>query len=199
MPGTQWIAIIASVVVLTSASCSQDGTEPPAAGSTPDATASTPTSSSTTHTAVPAYLEKYTPEEREAYESALEDYAKFSEAQVRIAEVGKATAKARRFYQRYTADWQTYWARLRQWDAAGIRVEGRGRRLWTRPSLIRVDSDGGTIDLLICGTSRGVKVFEGESRVPQPSPKPNVVRVSLVQLSGEDWWRVLLSRIGSPC
>lgn len=196
MRRTQLAAALATIVVLTCAGCSGDRS--PSAGSTTSPTAST--SSSSNPTPVPAYLESFSKTERRAYAAAVHDYKRFSDRHAQIMAAGKATPQAKRFYRRYTADWQTYWATLRQREANGVRVLGKGETLRTRPSRIRVHGDGtGSVGLNVCGVSSGVKVLQKGTPVPQPKPTPRIVRVGMVQLEGDMRWRVLYERVGPKC
>jgi hypothetical protein len=156
-------------------------------------------SSSSAAPSIPAYLAKLEPAERMAYRDALRDYERFAARQAELYEAGGATTDAKAFYEQATADWQTYWAKLQDFAKQGYRTAGRGETLRTRPAAIRLDDDGGQVDLRVCSVARGVQVQQNGTPVPQPSPKPTLVRVRMVQLPGETTWRVLFEKVGSRC
>lgn len=197
MPRARWISFAATVLVLACASCSQTD-EPPTAVPSPSSTAnSTPEPS---ESATPSYLTKYTPDERRAYADAVGAYEKFAEKQAKILAVGKATPEARRYYEKYSGDWLRFWNVLRQREADGIRIKGRGETLRVRPIRIKLGADGsGSVDLRVCGVSTGVEVFQDGTPISQPPPTPKIVKVSLFRLTGETWWRVFLERVGRSC
>lgn len=190
--------LTASTMVLAVSGCDGDESPQSAPGSGPTATSS-PTEQPTTSPTVPAYLEEYSEEERAAYEAAVEDYERFANRNARIYAAGKATPEVRAFYQRRTASWQSYWAQLQQLDADDIRIEGRAETVRIRPAAVRIGDRGGAVTLRVCSVSDGVKVLRNGTPVPQPTPKPTVVHVEMVQLPGEDWWRILSDRLGGPC
>jgi hypothetical protein len=188
--------LAASAMVLAVAGC--DGDKPPE--STPTATATTsPTESPTTSPTVPAYLKDYSEEERAAYQSAVADYERFADRNARIYAAGVATSQVKAFYQQKTAAWQSYWAQLQQLEADGIRIKGRAETVRIRPVGVRATDRGGAVTLRVCSVSTGVEVIQNGTPVPQPTPKPTVIRVEMVQLPGEDWWRILSDRLGGPC
>ena len=139
------------------------------------------------------------PEERKAYAEAVRAHDKFAVEQGKILAVGKATPKAKRYYRSRSGDWLTYWNRLRQRDADGIRIVGRGETLRIRPAGIKLGDDSGTVDLRVCGVAKGVKVFQNGTPIPQPQAKPKIVNVRLVQLEKDPRWRVFWERIGGSC
>lgn len=195
------LATAACLLALTA--CNGDNTERPTTSPTlsdsPTSPSSSPSSSPSTPS-VSEYLVKYSEEEREAYEAAVEDYATFSDRNAELYRVGRATSAAKAYYMKSTSAWQTYWAKLREFDSQGIRVVGRGEVIRIRPSGIRVDPDGGgQVDLRVCGVSTGVQVIQNGEVVPQPSPKPTTTRVRMVKLPGASSWRILFDRVGSPC
>ena len=138
-------------------------------------------------------------DERAAYEAAVAAYEDFSDRNAELVRKGKATPEAREFYQEATAGWQSYWARLQQFDSRDIRVVGRADVLRVRPASIELDDGGGQVDLRVCSTSEGVRVLQSGSPMPQPSPKPTITKVSMVQLPDESSWRILSDRAGGPC
>ena len=188
------LSLAASAFVLVGCSDSAPAeTETPAAPS-PSESSSSPTSS------IPAYLEKLEPAERMAYRDALRDYERFAARQAELYEAGEATTDANAFYERATADWQSYWAKLQNFSQQGYRTEGRGETLRTRPAAIRLDDDGGgQVDLRVCSVARGVQVQQNGTPVPQPSPKPTLVTVRMVRIPDETTWRVLFEKVGSRC
>ena len=194
-------ATVACLFALTA--CNGDNPQPPAPSSTLGGSATSPSSSPSSSPSTPSvseYLVKYSEEERAAYDAAVEDYAAFSDRNAEIYRVGRATPAAKAYYMKSTSAWQTYWAKLREFDSQGIRVVGRGEVIRIRPSGIRVDPDGGgQVDLRVCGVSTGVQVIQDGEVVPQPSPKPTTTRVRMVKLPGEASWRILFDRVGSPC
>jgi hypothetical protein len=191
-------AAIATFAVLGCAGCGDDGS--PSA----DPTASAPTSEATTTSAtpspVPAYLEGFSAEERQAYDDAVQAYEAFSDQQATFMAAGKATAEAKRFYRRQTADWRTFWATLQQRESNGVRIKGAGETLRIRPAKIRLHDDGtGSVSLNVCGISSGVRVLQNGTPVPQPKPVPRIVRVGMVSLDTGPRWLVLYERVGPKC
>jgi hypothetical protein len=201
MRRTAMASLAASVCLFSVTACStNEPTEasPPAESNSPTSASPSPSASPTDP--VPTYLKEYSEDERTAYAEAVEDYAAFSRRLAAINEAGRATPKAKAFFKRETAAWQTYWARLRTNERSGIQIVGMGRTLHTRPADVRVDPDGGgRVALRVCGISEGVKVLQDGEPVSQPSPKPTIVRVQMVKLPDEPDWRVLSERVGAKC
>ena len=200
MSRTRRLGVIATLLVLSCASCTNSA-DPPSSSPTPASSSTAPTAPTSSPTpSAPAYLSKYGDKERKAYAHAVSAYELFAEEQAKILAVGKATPKAKRYYEKYSGDWLTYWNVLRQREADGIRIEGRGETLRVRPARIKLGDDGsGSVDLRVCGVASGVKVFQRGTPIPQPNPTPKIVKVSLFQLTGESWWRVFLERVGGSC
>ena len=208
MGRTALASLVASTCLLSLAACDGDEPVPPSATRAPTASTSPSTTSSSSPTAssrpnaspVPPYLAEYSGGERKAYEEAVASYERFSTRNAELFRKGRATPAAKAFYKRSTAAWQSYWARLRDFEARGLRVIGRGEVLGVRPAAIRLDQDGGgQVVLRVCSVATGVRVLQDGQPVPQPSPKPTITRVAIVQLPGESSWRVLADRVGGPC
>jgi hypothetical protein len=108
-------AAIATFVVLSCAGCADDGS--PKADPSPSPSTSMPASTATTPTAVPAYLDRFSERQRQAYDDAVQAYQDFAGQQATYMAAGEATPAAKRFYVRRTADWQTFWATL---DVCGV-------------------------------------------------------------------------------
>lgn len=189
------IVLVATMLVLSCASCSQADV-PPSTAPSPSSSASSPTAPTSSATpSVPSYLTKYSPDERTAYDAALADRRRFSNRQAAIYEQGDATPSAKAFYRKYTSSWQSYWGRLRQFEEQGIRVVGRSEVISIRPVEIRLGRQGtGSIMLDLCGEGGAVKVIQNGTPVAQPSRKPSIVKVAMVKLEGERRWRVLYER-----
>lgn len=187
-------SLAATACLLSLAAC--DGDEPASSAVT-----STPTSTpSRSEPTVPAYLAKYSENEREAYDEAADAYEAFSDRNAELVRKGRATPEARAFYREATAAWQSYWARLMDFDSRGIRVLGRAEVLRVRPSAIKIDEKGGgQVDLRVCSIATGVRVTQDGRPMPQPSPKPTITRVSMVKLPAESSWRILSDRAGGSC
>jgi len=114
-------------------------------------------------------LTKYTAKERKSYAEAVRAYEIFADHQAKILAIGEATLEAKRYYEKYSGDWLTYWNVLRQREADGIRIKGRGETLRVRPARIKLGDEGsGSVDVRVCGVSSGVKVFQRGAPVPQP-------------------------------
>jgi len=188
------LSLAASAFLLVGCSDSDPAdTETPVAPS-PSESSSSPAPS------IPAYLAKLEPAERIAYRDALRDYERFAARQAELYEAGEATTDAKAFDEQATADWQSYWAKLQNFSQQGYRTEGRGETLRTRPAAIRLDDDGGgQVDLRVCSVARGVRVQKNGTPVPQPSPKPTLVTVRMIQIPDETTWRVLFEKVGSRC
>lgn len=202
MPRTRRIPAVAMLLALVCGGCQgadRPADRPQSAPSSP--VASSPAAApSVTAATIPAYLKKYTKSERRAYDAAVKDYRRFTAREASFMATGEATGEARRFYRKYTADWRSFWNTLREREASGIRIKGSGEMLRVRPSHIEADAaGGGTVELRVCGVSTGVRVFQRGSPVPQPSPSPTIVQVSMVKLPGDAWWRVLYLRVGAKC
>ncbi len=207
MPRARWIAVTATLLVLSCASCT-DNAVPRSSSSSHTTTASSPRAPSSSPIApstpststVPPYLAKYSSEERKAYAEAVAAYDHFADEQAKILAVGKATPQAKRYYKKYSGDWLTYWNVLRKREADGIQIEGRGQTIRVRPTRIKLGDDGsGSVELRVCGISKGVKVFQNGKPIRQPKPTPKIVNVSLFRLADETWWRVFLERVGPSC
>lgn len=187
-----WLATSALLLVGCSDSAPPE-TETPVAPSPSESSASPAPS-------IPAYLAKLEPDERKAYRDARRGYERFAARQAELYEAGEAATDAKAFYERATADWQSYWAKLQNFSQQGYQTEGRGKTLRTRPAAIRLDDDGGgQVDLRVCSIARGVQVQQNGTPVPQPSPKPTLVTVRMVQIPDETTWRVLFEMVGSRC
>lgn len=182
MPRGSWIAWTTTAVVLACAGCTLSKDPPPVTPSTSSPSASPSASSSSPSPTVPSYLAKFTPTQRRAYDQALVARIEFDREQAKILASGKATGDAKRFYRRSSGDWLSYWNRLRQREADGIRVLGRGETLSIKPSAIRLGDQSGTIDIRVCGVARGVKVLQSGEPIPQPRATPRIVNVRLIKL-----------------
>jgi hypothetical protein len=195
------VLVVATILVLTCASCDQSDSPTTAPSSPSVRTTSPPTTTSPSSSpTVPPYLSGYPADERTAYDGAVRAYAAFSDREAKIFATGKATPAAKRFYVRYSGDWLTYWNQLRQRERDKLRIVGRGHTLRVRPVAINLGKDGsGTVELRVCGIARGVKAFQGSTEIPQPTPKPWLVRVKVIRLKGESRWRVFSERLGGPC
>lgn len=211
MPQRRRLGVIATLLVLLCASCTNS--EEPPAGSPTATTSSTPATSptltasptaptaspsSTTHS-VPAYLTKYTADERQAYSDALGDYRSYRAQEARFARRATSPVAARRFYREYTADWVSYWALRHQMADAAIRVVGVPKVKWSRPALIRLTGDGGgTVHLRLSLDARDVKVTKRGEPVPQ-NTTPTISRISMSRLPEDVRWKFLMAEAGAPC
>ena len=198
MSRTQFAVIAAITAVLLCSACNGK----PDAGMTPTGspTPSLSDASESPTQVVPTYLQDLTHRQRSAFSGALRAYHAFLAEQSKIVTSGKATPAARLYYQRRTADWQTYWATLQQRVADGISIRGTGRVIRVRPGNIRLHADDtGTVGLQVCGSSKGVRVFDDGKELPQPTAEPRTVKVAMVKLHGESGWRVLYERAGARC
>lgn len=200
------ISVVVTLLVLACASCT-DADDPPSSVATPrdpspqsSPSSSSPSASSPRPEPVPPYLKGYTPRERRAYGSTVAAYADFTRQQAQILAIGRAVPEARRYYRAQTGDRLTYWNRLRQREADGIKIKGQGELLRVRPARIRLANDAtGTVDLRACGVARGVKVFQNGELIPQPTPAPKIVSVRLVRLTSQAPWKVFWERVGGSC
>jgi hypothetical protein len=193
MPRGTLIVWTTTAVMLALGGCTPTDDTPAPSPST-SAPSSSPVDSSPRTTRVPSYLRPYTPRERNAYEAAVLNRNQFAKRQSHLYSRGEATQSARRFYQKYTASWPSYWGRLRQFDSQGIRVSGRSEVLRIRPTQISVERGSGSIVLKVCGDGASVKVTQRGAPVRQPKREASLVRVAMVKLAGDNWWRVLYER-----
>lgn len=193
MPRGNRIAWTTTVVVLALGGCTPVEDTPAPSPST-SAPSSSPVDTSPRTPSVPSYLQSYGPRERNAYEAAVLDRKQFAARQSKLYSRGEATQSARRFYQKYTSSWPSYWGRLRQFDSQGIRVSGRSQVLSIRPTEIRLEQGSGSIVLEVCGDGASVKVTQRGATVRQPQREPSLVRVAMVKLARDNWWRVLYER-----
>lgn len=201
MPRAGWMSFVATILVLSCASCTQTGNRPSTIPSATSSTGSAPAPSKPATPAIPSYLKTYTHDERNAYASALIARQHFYDRQAGIYAKGRATPGAKNFYRKYTSSWQSYWTRLRQFQTQRIRVIGRSDVISIRPAKISLgDRGGASITLKVCGDGRPVKVMQGGSPVPQPTRKTSIIEVSMVKLADENWWRVLYEHATEqPC
>jgi hypothetical protein len=199
MQCTRLFATAAAIIAVLCAGCDSSSS---GAAVTPESSP-TPTLSDISESPsdpVPSYLQGLTEREREAYKVSLSTYERFSARQAEIMQTGRATPAAKAFYRANTAAWMTFWATLRQRDADGIHIEGKGRVIRVRPGSIRLDKSGaGTVALRVCGVADGVKAFKNGKEIQQPTPTPHIVNVAMVKLDGESKWRVLSERVGPRC
>jgi hypothetical protein len=187
-------SIIVTACLLSLAACDADEPAPSAASPTQA------TSSSPVEPIVPRYLVDYSEDEREAYDDAVVAYEAFADRNAELVRKGRATSEAREYYQRATAGWQSYWARLMDFDSRGIRVIGRADVGRIRPAAIKLDEKGGgQVDIRVCSIAAGVRVIQDGQPMPQPSPKPTVTKVSMVKLPSGSSWRILSDRAGGSC
>lgn len=199
MPRASRVTWAAAAAVLACAGCTP-AEDAPSSSPTPSPPSSSPVDSSPSASdAVPRYLRDYTPRQRRAYAEAVAARDAFDLKQAKILSVGKATTSARRYYRRHSGAWLNYWNRLRQREADGIRVLGRGKTLHVRPAAIRLGDDSGTLDLRVCGVAEGVEVLQNGEPIPQPQAEPRIVDVRLIKLENDPSWRVLWERPGEPC
>lgn len=197
---TATLSVTAGVVALVLGGCTDKAAAPQEPLPTHSPTQATSAPTATPAPTIPAYLRSFTPKERDGYGAAVDDFERFSDRQAELYGAGKATGEARRYYRKATADWRTYWAKLRDFAAQGYRTVGRGDTLQTRPAAIRLDDDGGgQVGLRVCSVAAGVEVLQNGAAVPQPSPRPTVVQVRMVLLPGEANWRMLSEGVGARC
>lgn len=112
---------------------------------------------------------------------------------------GETTAAAKRFYQRYAADWSTAWGNLAQIANYDVTVTGSTRTVWTKPKSIEVGGpEGDVVVLRRCLDESGRVVKQNGQRVNQPQfTDPHVYTVRLEKRRGEDWWRSGIAEQGS--
>lgn len=199
MPRNRWTMGIATTLVLTCASCSQTTADPDP--SPPSTSSSTPTVSPTPTPTLPAYLAKYTPEERKAYAEAIANYSRFLRRNSEFLAAGATTKQANKFYRRYSIDWVVSWANLAQLANNNVKVHGTARELWVRPAEIELKPSGrAVVSLRRCLDEHEIVVRQNGKRLPQPQLKvPHVYRVALEKRVGETWWRSGVAEQGSPC
>jgi len=187
--------VLATVVVVACASCSEDGgtstpTEPPA----------TPSASTAPTGSVPPELAGYSKTERTAFEQAVTEYDAFTRRNDRFYAAGRTTVAAKRFYQRYAVDWSTAWGDLAQVANSGITVTGSTRTVWTKPEAIELGAKNDVIRIRRCLDESGRVVTQGGETVDQPQLNdPHVYSVRLEKRPGEAWWRSGIAEQGQPC
>ncbi|MCW2766000.1 MAG: hypothetical protein JWO11_1959 [Nocardioides sp.] len=170
-----------------------DETTPP---SSPKPSASARPSPTVT---APSYLSGNAVDERKGYAAALADYREYRALEARFQRRATAPNAARHFYQKYTADWVTFWAVRKQWAEAGVRVVGRPEIVWNRPALIRLSGDGGgTVRIRMCLDATDVRVTQRGHDVAQ-NKTPTISTISMTRLSEDKRWRFLAAKAGKPC
>lgn len=194
MRGVKRLTWAASAVLLACTGCSSTDDQPAERPTTPTASASASKATLSVKNAEPSYLGEYTSKERRAYGDAVAARSRFASRQTAFYSRGKATPQAKSYYRQYTASWRSYWARLRQFDDQGIKVLGRSKVIRVRPTDIALRGGSGSISLEICGDGDNVDVLQRGRPIIQPPRGPSIVRVAMVKLEGEDWWRVLYER-----
>jgi hypothetical protein len=185
--------VIASVLVMACAACdgTTDGAEPP---TSPASTA--PSSSQS----VPGYLERYSPEERAAYDDAVAAYTKYVARDDRLLAEGETTRAASRFYRRYSIDWVSNWASLGQLANNDVTVRGHAKVIWTRPKEIALEASPDVVVLRQCLDQANVVVVQGGQKLEQPQFKtPHVFQVRLEKRADESWWRAGSAAQGAQC
>ena len=189
--------IVAALLLLPCAACSQDGASP-APRPTTSATSSAPTAPTSS---VPPDLADYSEQERAAYTSAVTEYDAFIRRNDHFYAVGQTTVAAKRFYQRYAVDWSTAWGNLAQIANNNVTVTGSTNTVWTRPKSIELGGSKAQVVVLrrCLDESRRVVTQNGK-KLDQPQFKePHVYTVRLEKRSGEDWWRSGIAKQGETC
>lgn len=200
-PGMLRSRLVATLLVLTCAACSQNEASPTATPS-PSPTQSTPSSSSPPPTSTVApELAGYSAKEQAAYDAAVSEYDTFITRNDAFYAAGKTTTDAKTFFQKFSIDWATAWGNLAQVANNGVKVRGDATAVWTKPQSIDLkDNRGGVIVLRRCLDESGRIVAQNGTRLDQPQFKdPHVYRIGLEKRAGEGWWRSGIAEQGKTC
>ncbi len=189
--------------VLTSLllACASCGGGNSSAGSPPPSPSSSPSPSPSRSQTVPAYLAKYTVQERMAYAEAVAALHRFTRTDDRILGQGKLTSKQAAFYRRNSINWVEDWANLAQLVNKHIVFKGTTKEVWVRPLSINLNANRGElVELRRCLDQSALRVFASGTRVPQPQlKKPHIYGVTLEKRTGDTRWRVGLPKQGATC
>lgn len=189
--------VLATFLVVACAACSpaEPSPTPPTDAPSTSSAPTAPTSS------VPPELAGYSEQERVAYETAVTEYDAFTRRNDEFYATGQTSVAAKRFYQRYAADWSTAWGNLAQVANNKVTVTGSTKTVWTKPKSIELDgSKGDTVVLRRCLDESGRIVKQDGKEVDQPQfMDPHVYTVRLEKRRGEDRWRSGIAEQGSTC
>lgn len=138
---------------------------------------------------VPVYLRRYGKQERAAYREALDAGRRYNVVTSQLFGRGAATPSADAALSRVAWEGQVLQAMglLKQLEASGGFIRGRGIPLWTRP--VRIDVRNGVVTLQSCINSRRVRVTQNGAVNGRPDDVTNVVMTTLATFKGR--WKVL--------
>lgn len=190
-------ALLASLLLLICAACSQDNAATTPSPS-PDPTTSAPSAPTSSN---PPELAGYSEKQRAAYETAVDEYDAFTKRNDKFYAAGRTTGAAKKFYQRYAVDWSTAWGNLAQVANNNVTVSGSTKSVWTKPRSVKLGGPRGDVILLRrCLDESGRVVTQNGKKLNQPQfKKPHIYTVRLEKHPGEDWWRSGIAEQGQTC
>jgi hypothetical protein len=155
-----------------------------------DPTPTAPTTSSTPTPTTPAWQAKFTAEQLEAYDAALERWQKYTEKTNEIYRVGKDTPEARAVLREYSMQWQGDVAVLADTADRKVRIERPAKPLSWKAVSIKLNDDGtGNLIISQCTSYRDILVTQGGKPIGEAKPE-HVVTALTINMSkpkGYDW------------
>jgi len=150
---------------------------------------------------VPAYLQRFTAEERQSFTSSVAALHRFSSQSDDFLRQRSLTKIQAAYFKKYAVDWTQNWASLAQTVSGKISVRGSARELKLRPVSINLNAKQGQVVVLRrCLDQRSLRVFADGQQVPQPQLRePRNYRVTMLKRPSESWWRTGVPRQGATC
>lgn len=191
------LRLVATIVVLACAACSDAGSK---AGPTesPQKPVAMPSGSTSS---VPSALASYTADQRSAFASAVRALHRFTATNDRFLGQGRLTTRQAAFYRKNSIHWVDDWATLSRFVNSKVTYVGSPTEVWLRPlSIVLSSRRGRVVTVRRCLDASKLRVFADGKAVSQPQLKvPHVYEVSMLMKPGETWWRVGLPKQGPRC
>lgn len=159
-----------------------------AAPSASTSTAQSPSPTETTPTE-PAWQEKYTDAQLEAYNDALSRYEEYETRTEPIWAEGKATDRAEALFKQYFPSplWQGQLRLLSSYEQGSVTRDGRADVYWSKAKLISDSGRSVVINQCVDYTPIVTRQNGKEAKRPGWALKPNLRTVNLEKPQGSDW------------
>ncbi|WP_159083765.1 hypothetical protein [Nocardioides terrigena] len=181
--------VVALLVLCAASGCSTEASDPGAEPTSLPTQAPSAVDPSTP-SEPPAWHEKFTAEQIDAYEAALNRWQQYAERTNEAWRVGDNSAEARATIREYDMQWQATLSVFEDSVTQGIRIERPIKPIWSKPTLIRLGSDGtGTVVIYQCTDYRGLLVTQNgrELRGTKPDHRITPFTVHMAKPEDGDW------------
>jgi hypothetical protein len=142
----------------------------------------------------------YTRDQRALYREAVRRVEAFEAANQPLLAAGRATRKAKRFYENHLRDWESAYAQLQEYEAEGVRVERGPIVLSTEPVTVQ-DFQDNAAEIVIrrCTDQSDLGMTRQGSPVPPRYDEPVVQEVTVVRSENRTWRIASFETTGEMC